>query len=983
MPSTQEVRFFSATGTPLLVAQRLLLPASWSITGKGGMESFTLPTGATWSELASIVMGSRADIYVDGLLRFRGWVAQRERTKGRNGQPDGLTLTGFGLWRRISRLPCDRQYLYPGGVDLSRAIADLVQDFVAPAFPSLVLELPAIGYSVTSLEATLTTVGDVFAELARWLTGKLVFGCDVDGNGADRLFARPIDTAPSLYLPLPSAKVAEYGAATLTEEQATRIRLIGGQSRYPNLLKNGGFEVVRFASAGNDADSLLTDPGFEARTGWTLGGGASYKSGGLSEGPTYAGDDMLETDTSGESFGQGAASDARIVPGNTLIFGAYVRREVGGTASTGRIRLYWRDGSGAETLGYEEISVAPSSVAWELYNAAVLVPAGAAGWRFFAEQTSGSLLWDECILTDGSLSRPVGWTAESFGSAAIRTVVVDQSPYEGSRCLRVVATASDTDGQDCRITSDEFGLLSRQKVRAKVRLKNRGGGSSPKMRLQLAVWSRYGHYEYHTVDIAAGAVGSSWSTHSWEWQIPLAPPLSIPYERGRIYLTMRGSGTVDVDAIELRDAAADSVEPFLRDGPLVVELGCADVFDSGTESELYNAESTQGTWWATEQVESVIDYEGAVQFARGYLASRALAQLRPPAVALGLSALPRPGQLIAFRGADGAEVSASPLPLLRFSEDMTSGTLTTTLESGRELPSVESIVKDLQKRARRASTVASGGGSSSWGGGSSAAVGFGGTEITLPLPLSSGGTGGTDQATARTALGVDTESLQDMVASFLAAGTGITLTYNDAGGSLTIAASGTTDEAIQDMIASFLAAGSGISLTYNDAGNQLTIAASGGSANYQMIVPFLAPGSTILHSTSTASLTEILGATFRRTWADLTDFNTCRVCAVFDTGTSATGSLYIQYSDDGGSTWKAMTTLDAAGVSINGAGAKKSGWKSLVSGAKADVLLRPVIRIDSVSSGTVGLGLILLELRTSSSTSTSSDDGALSLEGGG
>jgi hypothetical protein len=69
----------------------------------------------------------------------------------------------------------------------------------------------------------------------------------------------------------------------------------------------------------------------------------------------------------------------------------------------------------------------------------------------------------------------------------------------------------------------------------------------------------------------------------------------------------------------------------------------------------------------------------------------------------------------------------------------------------------------------------------------------------------------------------NTEAVQDIVGAFVQAGANITVTYSDAGNTLTIAA--TTDtEGIQDMLSTFLVAGTGITLTYNDASNTLTIA---------------------------------------------------------------------------------------------------------------------------------------------------------------
>jgi ribulose bisphosphate carboxylase small subunit len=107
----------------------------------------------------------------------------------------------------------------------------------------------------------------------------------------------------------------------------------------------------------------------------------------------------------------------------------------------------------------------------------------------------------------------------------------------------------------------------------------------------------------------------------------------------------------------------------------------------------------------------------------------------------------------------------------------------------------------------------------------------GGNGLSDPIPTSDvgltiiggGGSGG----------GLDAEAVQDLMATVLTAGSGVTLTYNDAANTITIAATGggsLTDEQIDDRVAALLQAGSGISLTYNDASNTLTIAATGGAS---------------------------------------------------------------------------------------------------------------------------------------------------------
>jgi hypothetical protein len=77
-----------------------------------------------------------------------------------------------------------------------------------------------------------------------------------------------------------------------------------------------------------------------------------------------------------------------------------------------------------------------------------------------------------------------------------------------------------------------------------------------------------------------------------------------------------------------------------------------------------------------------------------------------------------------------------------------------------------------------------------------------------------------------------TEFTQDTVANQITAGTGITKTYDDATGALTItstASGGGLDlEAVQDAVAAMIVAGTNVTKSYDDTAGTLTIAASGG-----------------------------------------------------------------------------------------------------------------------------------------------------------
>lgn len=78
------------------------------------------------------------------------------------------------------------------------------------------------------------------------------------------------------------------------------------------------------------------------------------------------------------------------------------------------------------------------------------------------------------------------------------------------------------------------------------------------------------------------------------------------------------------------------------------------------------------------------------------------------------------------------------------------------------------------------------------------------------------------------------EQIQDTVAAMIAAGSNLTSTYNDAAGTLTLSATGDgtglTTEQVQDIVAALLVSGTNVTLTYDDASGALTIGASGGGS---------------------------------------------------------------------------------------------------------------------------------------------------------
>jgi hypothetical protein len=87
----------------------------------------------------------------------------------------------------------------------------------------------------------------------------------------------------------------------------------------------------------------------------------------------------------------------------------------------------------------------------------------------------------------------------------------------------------------------------------------------------------------------------------------------------------------------------------------------------------------------------------------------------------------------------------------------------------------------------------------------------------------------------------------------------------------------------------------------------------------------------------------------RQQTADLTNFTQARVAVCMDAAGAAGSQIAIQYSTDGGSSWKYLDdTADGAigsatpKVSIAASGAAVSAWMTLAAAARADVRLRVV-----------------------------------------
>lgn len=170
------------------------------------------------------------------------------------------------------------------------------------------------------------------------------------------------------------------------------------------------------------------------------------------------------------------------------------------------------------------------------------------------------------------------------------------------------------------------------------------------------------------------------------------------------------------------------------------------------------------------------------------------------------------------------------------------------------------------------------------------------------------------KVTISTAAAADiTEQVQDIVASEIVAGAGITATYDDASGTLTLANT-MNAEAIQDIVAGLLVAGTGVTLSYDDPNNKLTINSTGSGGGALTIRQ--SPTATSLVQADNGGILEVISSST----SSMPTVNTARI-AYTTAGAAASCTVYSQ----GGA--YPQNQLLVAIVSYNVAGTVTSpGW---------------------------------------------------------
>jgi hypothetical protein len=588
-PTNVEVRFRDRlTGLRLFFHPDYLVGLEVQLTEAGGTDQIRATVAQLFDAAFAPAAGSIMEVvvltdppapgYPEPWPRWRGILSSPEATLA---QSEQRSLLAYGFMEDMTHVPVDGTLIAPGGGDLSLLAMQAFYAYVAQRpWLQFVTDVEQIGVSRETLDVSQGDCRQAMDAVAAQAPGLIVWGWRVDPLTGANQFVFKARTAAVGHAFFVGANVQTYRRPIELTNVNNAIRLTGGKSNYPNLLgiitANASFERCEDRAGGVTSGTmgdLLNSSTFVDLHYWTLYNGSSYKSGGLSEGPTYVGPNMVLLDNPTEGIDQ-TRTDIVLPPAGTpMQFFCYARLEHGTDSRFGTMSIAWVDGAGA-TVGADPASsvpVAPTSAGfWYQFKGAGVVPAGAAGFRFRIEAGGGvgGLLIGAASFFNQAQLYAVGWETVYYSDARFQIVdprypdawpgnVATPGGDGGRTCIRIKGNFSDTNNHDGHLqpAGQAFASCSgNQTLNFTARLKRTPGAAAAPGKLFLEVHGyksdRNSRVTYSRYTIAAGAVGSDWT------EFTSTVTLDSNAAFVTCFFTFRGDTDVLIDCAQLRDAAA-------------------------------------------------------------------------------------------------------------------------------------------------------------------------------------------------------------------------------------------------------------------------------------------------------------------------------------------------------------------------------------------------------------------------------------------
>lgn len=281
---TLDVRVYNRNGTRRVFNSNWLDTIEFEITERGGYANGTLQTLIPWEDL-QFIGTEYVDIRLWGQFVYRGYLKMPQNEIG---VPERASPTLYGLMEFLNGYQVRRCYCYGAEANFATIFQQIIADYVKKAnrLPNVIIDnasAAALNITTGSFCAKGKSVSQAFNQLCDAAPNQLIWGCDVDQYGNDRLYLRPrtIDEKYKFSCG-EGGNIKSFVSALDTTALYNRVHVIGATldnttTLPPNLMPNSSFEDC--TTSGEFTTNVLLNPGFDLDNGGTRPGAGWHTQG--------------------------------------------------------------------------------------------------------------------------------------------------------------------------------------------------------------------------------------------------------------------------------------------------------------------------------------------------------------------------------------------------------------------------------------------------------------------------------------------------------------------------------------------------------------------------------------------------------------------------------------------------------------------------------------------------------------------------------
>ena len=428
-----DIRLYNANGTRKHLPQQWIESAEFEIGERGGCLTGALRLAVEWQNL-QLTGTEYCDIRMwgSGQVLYRGWLRQTQQELG---NPETASPAMFGLMALLNGYQVRRDYTF-AAASIDVVFLRVAQDIVTRSgrLTSVVLDttgVAALGITVDVFSSNGKNFSDAMNALCDLAPGQLIWGCDVDGSGNNRLYLRPRATTPKYVFPV-GGNVTAFTYPQDANQVVNRIVVTGGSIQppnLPNLVNNPSFEEV--TQPGETTSNLLQNPSFETANGASPTHPALWQvinDPTLASGNGRTGSNALDMDNN-PAANETVYQDVLLVGAQTVYQSCWFQLGTS-TASTLQLELQAYDASstllGTNTQNFSLSTASIPQLVWQHLQTSWTTPANTVRVRvsYTLTATTGNNNLDDCSFWTLQPNAQ-GWTLGTPVDAYVNTITWD------------------------------------------------------------------------------------------------------------------------------------------------------------------------------------------------------------------------------------------------------------------------------------------------------------------------------------------------------------------------------------------------------------------------------------------------------------------------------------------------------------------------------------------------------------------------------